>query len=339
LEKWLNKRGGKVMNYSDFMEVVNEHVDIHSKNAGLLTKLNEAERDGSLDLIAKNLYGSIIANANDIDYGEIPNSAGDITKLSNYKTLNEAISNIEKVLIEYREDTSSVQVVKDAMNNMVALKPQFTLGYTTGVDIIKILYNNIVLGIIASVSHLLAAITDYMVSTNKDFSINLDKAALRDTKSNILFQTLKSFNNSCSNGKMKKVLQDLNREANGARGFAGFVALNGMLAIGIIMIIIPILRNLIYFFYNARVSVSDYLDIQSEILKMNVLELESSDRKDRKEISKKQKAIIGNIEKLSDKIRVKHNTAESKTKKEIEKAEKIQANDIIDNNKKPDSLF
>ena len=103
-------------------------------------------------------------------------------------------------------------------------------------------------------------------------------------------------------------------------GAFAFTTATIAVSIGLILLIIPIIREMIFFFYYTRAKVSDYFDMQASLLTMNAYNIENNltkDTKSKKEIAKKQKAIADKFKAFSNKIKVNIKTSESKASKEI----------------------
>ena len=64
---------------------MNEHFDIYdNRTRNILLAVNEADQDGVMKSLADKLYSHIVEKVDDIDFGTIPLSKGDITKIDNY---------------------------------------------------------------------------------------------------------------------------------------------------------------------------------------------------------------------------------------------------------------
>ena len=77
----------------------------------------------------------------DIDFGSIPDSKGDITKIENYDKLLETISVIKSILVEFRQDTSIVDTIQLSIENVQERKDLFMKGFMYGLDLPVIMYN------------------------------------------------------------------------------------------------------------------------------------------------------------------------------------------------------
>ena len=73
------------MNDVVFDKVIKEHFDTSDrKSIRTLLSLNEADQNQAMVALASKLYENIVAKVDDIDFGTIPASKGDITKIGNF---------------------------------------------------------------------------------------------------------------------------------------------------------------------------------------------------------------------------------------------------------------
>ena len=153
-----------------------------------------------LTALTSKLYNLIVAKADKIDYSTIAKSKGDITKVQNYNELEECISVIRKIVVEYKESTVPVDTVITAIENVKKRTGDFKKAFSIGSPIPKMMYNNIVLAIVNSVSFMIATCIEYVKSPNAaSFDMALDTVAYRQTMNHLLFSTLADFNKGCAN--------------------------------------------------------------------------------------------------------------------------------------------
>ena len=95
-------------------------------------------------------------NITDIDFGSIPDSEGDITKIQNYELLVDALQDLEDLYTRYRQDLTQINVVKDAIENVKANKGLFIKAFAAKADLPMMTYNTVVLSIVASITFLIA---------------------------------------------------------------------------------------------------------------------------------------------------------------------------------------
>lgn len=355
--------------YSEFfrdpkiMEKFTECMDLTDRQTRVvINSLNEAEQTSVLTALTSKLYDHIVSKVDDIDYGEIPLSKGDITKLSNYDKLRECIDLMRDILKEFKQDTSPIDEVSTAMANISSRKDLFTRAFKYNSELPIVMYNNMVLTVIGGVSYMIATCIEFIKTPNQDtFKITLDKVAYAKTKSNVIYNNLKKFNKCCKNGELDKAMEHVlqNRvskmnvkseaaaaitgglAAAGAKFAAGGIATKvgvslGFAAAAIVAIlgIVFVLREAIFFWYHARVKVSDFFDTQADLLQMNaycVQNNESLDNEEREKVASNQLKIVDHFRKAANKISYSVRKGEVGSTKEIEvNSRKMKIGDISD---------
>ena len=74
----------KIYRSPEFTKVMNEHFDIYDdRTRKILLAVNEADQNTIMKSLADKLYSHIVNKVDDIDFGTIPLSKGDITKIDN----------------------------------------------------------------------------------------------------------------------------------------------------------------------------------------------------------------------------------------------------------------
>ena len=345
-----NSSYGNFFRDPKIMSAFTEHLDLSdSLTRKAVLAMNEAEQGSVLTSLTSKLYDNIISKIDDIDYGEIPSTKGDITKLSNYEKLNECVELLRKILIEFKQDTKPIDEIATAISNVSTNKDIFIKGYKFDCELPIVMYNNTVLTIISAVSYMIATCIEFIKTPNQDtFQITLDKMAYAKTKQNMLYNNLKKFNKCCKSGDMQKAMNHIlqnkvKRFVEGAAvgvGAAIIGALGVAGVIAIVMNIIPILREMVFFFYYTRMRVSDFFDIQADLLQMNAYNLENDMNKDaekKERIVSKQLKIVELFRKIANKISFTGRKAEIEATKDIANtSKKMKLNDVTD--ELPDSV-
>ena len=325
--------------------IIKEYYDItDTETRQILVSVSEADKNQVLSSLTNKLYNDIVDKVDDIDFGTIPMSKGDITKIDNYERLIECVNTLKDIMEEYHQDTKdNIEVISNAINNIASRKDLFMKSFQMNLELPMVIYNTIVLSIVSSVSFMISSCIEFVKSPNKDsFDIEVDKVALKKTKDNVLFDNLKKFNESCRKGQLDKTIDFVIK--NNVKNFTGYevgLVLSGIALIGIILNIIPILRELIFFFYYSRVKISDYFDIQADLLQVNAYNVESNStlsKEERTKIVKKQMKIVDMFRKIANTIGIDNKSSEVKATKEIAKTskEKYKYSDL--NDSLPDSV-
>lgn len=318
-------------------KIIKEHFDIdHTETRKILLNLNEADQNAVLNALTSKLYDNIVNKVDDIDYGHIPQTKGDITKLENYEQLAGCIGLMEDLLKEFKQDTTSVKIVKDALENVIERKELFEKGFRYNMELPMVTYCTITLSIVSSISFLISACVEFIKTpTQEDFDVIIDKVALGKTKQNLLFRNLDKFNKACDKGQIDDCLNYVIK--TGIKNLTGIevgVVAGSLALTGLILNIIPILRELIFFFYYSRTKMADYLEIQADLLAINAYNVQNSqtmNKKERDAIAKKQLKIVDIFKKISNKLAVEVKQSENKATKEVTSDNKqYKTSDLMD---------
>ena len=339
--------------YGDFfrdpkiMSAFTEHFDLTDRNTrrGII-HLNEADQNAVLTALTSKLYDHIVTKVDDIDYGEIPSTKGDITKLTTFERSIECVDILRNILKEYKQDTAPIDVVSEAIANVSSRKDLFERAFKFDVELPMIMYNNMVLSIINGISYMISTCIEFIKTPNQNsFSIVLDKIAFAKSKSNMIYKNLQKFNKCCSSGEFDKAMNHVitarvkgynESYVNESLGITAIAAV----VVGILLVIIPLLREIVFFFYYARMRVSEFFDVQADLLQMNAYNLENAESADedaKERIVSKQYKIVELFRKIANKISFTNKKAEVDTTKEIENdSKKIKLGDLGDD--VPDSV-
>ena len=104
----------------DWKNIITEHFDIFDTyTRGRLVSLEESEKDMVLASLSAKLYNIIVDKATEIDYGDIPKSKGDITRIPNFVNITECLDTIKGILVEFKEDTEPVDEIINCFNNLI----------------------------------------------------------------------------------------------------------------------------------------------------------------------------------------------------------------------------
>ena len=314
--------------YKVFREAVDRHFDFGDKETrNSLRGLHEEDQTKVLMSLTTRLYDQIMDKVDDIDYGEIPRTKGDITKLSNFANMRECIYILRDIFVEYKQDTAPVGVIDNAIDHLVKRKELFTKAFMLKAEFPIMIYDTIALSVVESLSLMISTCIEFIKSPTDDWvDMILNNVAVAKTSRHLLFDNLKKFNESCDSGDLDKGIEFSMNKKN----FLGGVSVVGgaIIGIGIVMNITPIMRELIYYYYYNRVRMSDYLSVQADLLQINAYNLEHNrvghNAEERKRIAKRQMKIVEGMRKASNAIAVDAATAEKKATVDIVKDSKTK---------------
>ena len=291
--------------------------------------VNESEQKEILLGITNKLYEKIEAKVTNIDFGTIPASKGDITKVDNISMVLESLDDMKKIYNEYKQPTSEIQEILEAVENVQDLKIEFQRGFMTNTSLPIVLYNTTVLSIISATSLLISTTIDFIVDPrSKSIEVSIDRTGLKDSKNLLALRTLESFNNSCRGGKLKTLLQSVTKVNVKNLVGTSAIALIGV-SISLIFTIVPLLREVVYYYYYCSTSIADYFDTQATMLSLNAARLEmAGDPKTANE----QRKFVDRFRRISDALSINSKDSVNKATGDIKKEskEKFKIDDVTD---------
>lgn len=331
--------------FPEYEDAINEYFDFtDAETRKSLIGLNEVDQSKVLVSLTGRLYESIVNKVDDIDFGDIPYTKGDITKLNNYERMLECLDVLRDILEEYKQPTAkNIDVISAAIDNVRERKELFTRAYMMNMELPIVVYNSIVMSIVGALSLMIASCIEYIKeSSMQGFETVLNKVAVGKTEQHLMFVNLSKFNKSCKSGELDKAIRFvMNNKVEELLGPTAMIAGSAIVAVGIILNIIPILRELIYFYYASKVRVSDYFAIQADLLQMNAYSLDKNklgkSEAEVKRIVARQMAVVDSFRKISEFVKIDCKKSEAEATKEIVKDSKMRykANEVLDS--APDS--
>ena len=304
------------------MDILLENATSYTEKSKIYA-LTEAEQAVVNDRMVGNLYQSALKRR-DIDFGDIPNSRGDIQKFGGYENMIATVNMLKELTKKFGIKMVELNIVEDAIDNIRIQKRVFEKGYQLDIDFIKMYYQALVLACVDATTLLLASYVDFTKTVNNiDFQIKRGKGI----SGNICIDSLAKFNQSVKDGSFNKFADGLMSKKQENFLGAATAAAAGAKAVTAIAIgasIVPVLRTLLFYFYDAKMSVSEKLAYQKELLEMNAFRLNASsmDAQKRNKILDKQKGYMDKLEKLADRIRISDQLATKSSSNSIKQDNK-----------------
>lgn len=333
----------------DYLKIIDEAYDLSDPEIRKqMIFCNEAQKISNIENLTNKLYNHIRKNVDQIDFGTIPQSKGDISKVENYDNLVDCIDIIHKMIVEYREKTDIVDQLSTAIENVRSRQRTFEKAFALNIEFPIMTYNATVLSVVSSVSLLILTCIEYIKNGKDDFTIAFDKASYTKTRDHVLYQYVVGFNNSCKDGTLDKLMattiksnmvvkEDLMTIAStiGAIWAIGSAVVSMFNGASIIHNILYPIRALIYYWKNTRAKFSDWLSVQADFLQINAENLQyREDRKGsddhRNKVYNKQMKWVDRLRKLSNVFALKDSKARKAAKDEAEDDDKRRPNE--DNN-------
>lgn len=290
-----------------------------------LIAMTEAEHNKVLTDLTSKLYDKIVSKAHNIDYGEIPKTKGDISKLSNFEELKDTLGIIKGIIKEYKQDSKPVDDISVAISNIQARKEMFERAFRYDCELPILMYDNMVMAVVTGTTYLITSCIEFIKAPKDEtFSIQLDKVAYNKSKDGLIYNSISKFNKSCESGDFDKAMEMIIDKK--VRKFTGIEIGAGIVA-GVIILtnIIPILRELTYMYYYNRTKISDFFAVQADLLTMNAYNLQHNDSMDvdeREEIAEKQLAIATKFRNISNIFNIEKKRCEVSATKDIENSNK-----------------
>ena len=295
------------VNYDLFMEA--SQILAESDNSVKLEDVRAVLEDTQSPITNKyieNLYSQVISK-NHIDFDDIPNSKGDITKYSGYQSMIDTL-NIAKSIAEaekVKDVNNAVDIALTAITNVRNLGDLYGAGFKNKNNYVMTEYNMFVYCCVEAVSSILSEFVEFA----KGISMDTYQIKLRNTKyrANLFYiEQLDKFNKINAVGNYRNYLQSvLNKDQNNFIGATGVGI--ATVAITVLLAVLPVTRALVYQGYKMRTKLSDALALQAYFLELNKTCIESNssfDAKKKEKILRKQESIRTLFLRLSDKLKV-----------------------------------
>lgn len=312
-----DKYGQKAI--AEYMNLNDDHT------VEVLAVMNEAEQNSLLLSLTNKLYGMIVNKIDSIDFGEIPNTRGDVTRLRHYDQLKECHKVLRQIFEQFRENDEPVDTIEFALNNLENHKELFVGAFAAKAEFPISVYKTITLAVINATSFMIAVCIEYIKSPkNEGLEIVLNKTGVAKVKDHLVYESLKDWNEACRKGDVDNALRPFVQ--NKAKGFA-FTAALGLKTVlvlgGVCLALLPLMKDLVYFFFAARARVSSYFDLQAKLLEMNADELKNNNDiktvDEKNAVIRRQLQIAKDFHEISDFIAVDSKTSEVKANQEIKK--------------------
>ena len=332
--------------------LVKEHFDITDRETRkILVTINEADQNQVMGNLAAKLYDAIVKKVTDIDFGQIPASRGDITKIPNYLDIVSCLTTIRDMMVESKQSTGSADIIFLAIENMKKYQKIWEKGYVLENEMVIVFYNTIALSIVSAISLLTSATIEFIKNPQSDvIDIELAKVANHKTKDNLLFKNLDKFNKACRKGDIEKVFNDVLRaqrqlkEGTIIKESISAILFTGAMVLGLLSTVIPILHQLTNALYCLRQNVAEYLAGEADVIRLNAEKVQYNRAKtpeQKKKIIARQHKIADHFKKWANKLMIKANKADVEAQKQIkeDRSNKSKIGDVIDDMPDSASIF
>lgn len=253
------------------------------------------------------------------DFGDIPSSKGDLMSVKYYKSTRECLDVLKELLRMNNINEPGIAEIETAMSNVIRLKPTFEYGFKAENEYAIILYNTTVMAIIDATSMMCAAYMDYVVGPEQERfepSGKFDK-----NRGMVALENLRQFNALCKSGAVDDALNYATKDQkDGFTGTGAIVVTVGVIAA--LTAVVPLMREMIYWYYRSRISIAEYMEVQAGFLEMHALAVQNSKARsssEKRAILAKQERVILKLRRTADKLKIKSAETDDLVKKEIKK--------------------
>ena len=337
---------------SQYNEFVKEYFDITDRETRkVLVTINEADQNQVMGSLATKLYDAIVKKVTDIDFGQIPQSRGDITKIPNYLDMVECLTTIRDMMVASKQSTQTADTIFLAIENMKKYQKIWEKGYVLDNEMAIVFYNTIALSIVSAISLLTSATVEFVKNPQSDvIDLELAKVANHKTKDNLLFKNLDKFNKACRKGDIEKIFKEVLKaqrqlkEETIVKENIAAILFTGAMVLGLLSTVIPILHQLTNALYCLRQNVAEYLAGEADVIRLNAEKVQYNRAKtpeQKKKIIARQHKIADHFKKWSNKLMIKANKADVEANKKIkeENSNKSKIGDVVDEMPDSASIF
>lgn len=196
---------------NEYNQIIREHFDISdAKTRKVIVALEDTEQTQLLSALSSALYDKIVQKVDQIDFGSIPRSRGDITKVEGFDNTVECLNIMRRLVMEYHENPDIVDTVLTSIDNIKTRKSVFMKAYALNIEFPMVLYNLIVMAIEQCVSFLIATCIQYIKDpASQTLTSALDKVAYKHSRDNLLYEQLVDFNKSCLNKDLDNIINEI----------------------------------------------------------------------------------------------------------------------------------
>lgn len=265
------------------------------------------------------LYDSVI-NRKHIDFDDIEASRGDIRSYTGYKNMLEILKIISS-MDEFKKNVVSdyVNTVQTAISNIESLRDIYQKGFDLKCDFVMLEYNTMVYTCVEAVTTLLYEFVDIVKRPSDNYTFVIKNTKYR---ANVIYiNQLEKFNGINRNmfaEHRKFLLSSIEKSKDNFVGSSMAWGIGTL--IGVSLALVPLIRELIYQFYNIKRKVSDSLMYQAKFLELNRSMVEANQTytpNKKKEILQKQDVIRKKFIMWSEKLRAEDVRSNESTKREL----------------------
>lgn len=239
------------------------------------------------------LYNDIKNKAN-VDFGKIPESAGDITKLVYYKNMESAMRHLNDLIGE--NANPDMVRMNELHQAIIQERNNFEFGFKLNIAIIKYTYNTLCEALMDIINMNISSYVDYIRDTMDIQQVQGTQTA--KSTDNTVTRAVDSFLDLRKKGEWGKLIKSFRsqygKNLSGAAVATG-IFIGGITIVGIIALLYGI-RQLIYLYYHSLATVEEKARVMAEY----VDEVKATETNSK--ALKRQTKMSSKLHRISDKI-------------------------------------
>ena len=291
--------------------------------------LESTNSDKVSNLITK-MYAEIQRKAKGYDTSKLDASRGNIHKIEEWDTTAKAMEAINKLLGNY--DLECVDLMNDLYDMIVGSTKDFEFGYQYKISIIQVLYQTMVLDLYEVIDMCICCYTDMLRDPNE----KKPRFGKLEAKKSAIVRSAEGLVGLYKTGEWQKAMKALKDPKIAAKESTIFTSANesvvtviaiASFAIVAFKMILGFIRLGVNYFFAKAVSISDYLENQSELLKTAIATEERLGQTP-DEVLSKQRKMLSRLEATAGFINSKILKTERKADMELRKENQQYLNAI-----------
>lgn len=287
-------------------------------------KLNEEVKNTISNKMIQSIAKSIKSKYSEVDVKIIENTRGNINNLKGYEDLVNSVNFLVSLNARNNKSVSEIMKIHTALEMITKYRSSFEKGFTIGDDVVKLLYNTMVIAIIKSTSFLIATSLEYVKDPMGIYSVAIKESIQKNKELDIYLDSISKFVSYYNKGQLDSFFKSaLNTNEKISITEASYVGPGGVIGnvfLGTISVVVIILliRHIIYMYYHSKVVISDNLRQMAIFIELN----SSTMSNDMKATKEKQEKLVKMLYSLSNSIGIDHKVSSKKAITDLKEDDK-----------------
>jgi hypothetical protein len=277
-------------------------------------KISESEKAKVTDRLITGALNLIRSKSSSIDFSGIEMSEGDIERVPGFKDLEASIA-LLGTLFGKTGGPNEARDLAACLSNLRRGKSSFQNGFRENNELIKLLYDNVVVSLIGATSFIVATSVEYTRDGLNLFKVGVRKAAAQAGQSgqmDLALANVRNFNRFADRGKIQTFIDAVSRE--GSEGCTGIEIFAGItLAVVAVIAIVYLIKSCIYWYFCTRKAAAKQLELLAAFVEMNATQLSGSALK----VRTRQEDIAKRLRRLADAVSLDSKVGNRQAKQDL----------------------